>query len=62
MSKHVKHHSSSPGAMYRPSESGQPRASTVSRSKSDVSSRKNPGYEFPHFGEGYRRADSSAEV
>ena len=61
-SKHVKHHSSSPGAMYRPSESGQPRTSTVSRSKSDVSSRKNAAHEYPHFQEGYRRAESSAEV
>jgi hypothetical protein len=55
-------HSSSPGAMYSPAEAQERGSANVSRSKSDVSTRKNPlsEYSFGHLG--YKRTESSPEV
>ncbi|XP_053408833.1 rho guanine nucleotide exchange factor 12-like isoform X6 [Mercenaria mercenaria] len=59
--KHMKH-SSSPGAMYSPAEAQERGSANVSRSKSDVSTRKNAlsEYSFGHLG--YKRTESSPEV
>ena len=55
-------HSSSPGAIYRPSDSEARASANVCRSKSDVSSRKNTLFENPSGSQGFKRNDSSPEV
>lgn len=55
-------HSSSPGAMYCPSESQQKSNANVCRSKSDVSTRKNALSEYMFGQPSYKRTESSPEV
>lgn len=59
--KHTKH-SSSPGAMYRPTESQQKASANVCRSKSDVSTRKTALSEHTFTQPTYKRTESSPEV
>ncbi|KAL4228501.1 PDZ domain containing 1 [Mactra antiquata] len=59
--KHVKH-SSSPGAMYRSPDQQQRTTVNVSRSKSDVSTRKNALSEYSFGHPGYKRTESSPET